>query len=98
MDDSAMTVYSMLCADLGRSPSTIPSELRDYMEMKIEAARQRLIEAGITPDASNAAQLDLWTMYAGYLYRRRDSDGEMPRSLRLALNDAKAGLPMEGGS
>lgn len=82
-------VYNLLCTDLGRSPAQVPENVRDYMLGRIDAARARLKQAGVDVDDGEDDTLDLWMMYASYLYRRRDSDAAMPRSLRLALNDAK---------
>lgn len=87
--DNREVVYKLLCTDLGRSPAQVPEDVRDYMLSRIDAARARLEKDGVNVDSGEADALDLWVMYAAYLYRRRDSDAAMPRSLRLALNDAK---------
>lgn len=83
------TIYARLCVDLGRTAEKIPQGVADYMRGRIDAARERLAEDGVDVEAGGAAMEDLWVMYAAYLYRRRDSNEGMPRSLRLALNDAK---------
>lgn len=89
MDEHKNTIYALLCTDLGRKAASVPDDVKTYMEEKIAAAYERLEEDGVDMSNVTAARRDLWTMYAAYLYRRRDSSESMPRSLRLALNDAK---------
>lgn len=89
MDEHKATVFAFLCADLGRKAAAVPEEIKAYMDNKIEAAYERLVEDGVDMSDMTASRLDLWAMYAAYLYRRKDSNEAMPLSLRLALNDAK---------
>ena len=89
MEEHKATAFAFLCADLGRKESALPEEIKAYMDNKIEAAYERLVEDGVDMSDMTASRLDLWAMYAAYLYRRKDSNEAMPPSLRLALNDAK---------
>ena len=80
---------ALLMTDLGYMADGVPQVVKEFIESKLDAAAERIKEMGISLDADNAAHRDLWVGYAAYLYRHRDTDRPMPRSLRLAINDAK---------
>lgn len=82
-------VYRLVCANLGRIPETLPESVRDNILQVIDAAESRLAMAGTPVNNEDAVARELWVMYALYLYRHKDGSEEMPRSLRLAINDAK---------
>lgn len=86
---------ALLYTDLGFRKETIPEEVQDYIESRLDAAALRLEKAGIPNPESDVSVMDLWVMYAAYLYRHRNSDKTMPLSLRLALNDAKVSTAVE---
>lgn len=90
------TVFKFLCADLGRKAGSVPDDVKTYMDNKIASAYERLVEDGVDMSDVTASRLDLWAMYAAYLYRRKDSNEAMPLSLRLALNDAKVASITKG--
>lgn len=89
MESYLPTALAFLCSDLGYKTASLSTELRAYMEAKLAAAWERLEADGVSMAEPQGAVMDLWVMYAAWLYRRRDSDLPMPRVLRLALNDAK---------
>lgn len=89
MDTYLTTALAFLCTDLGYKSASLPTELQEYMEAKLASAYERLEAGGVSMAEPQGATMDLWVMYAAWLYRRRDSDLPMPRVLRLALNDAK---------
>ena len=96
MPDNKELAFKRLCIDLGRTEVSLTEEVKDYIRSKLDAAAARLVKAGIDLNDGEADTLDLWIMYAAYLYRRRDSNETMPMSLRLALNDAKVAAATKG--
>ena len=83
------TVLTLLCTDLGFRKDTMPKEVETLVSHTLDAAAARLEKAGIVDPAATADGVDLWVMFAAYLYRHRKSSIPMPPSLRHALNDAK---------
>lgn len=82
-------VLALLCTDLGFRKETMPAEVEALVSHALDAATARLEKAGIFDPAATADGVDLWVMFAAYLYRHRKSSIPMPPSLRHALNDAK---------
>lgn len=89
MEQLKNTALALLLTDLGYTSAGIPGPVKEYISQKLDAAAERIAQMGISLEAENAAHLDLWVGYAAYLYRHRDADRPMPRSLRLAINDAR---------
>ena len=79
---------ALLKTDLGYTDDSITPEQERYLIHKLEAARARIRKSGIDLNEADYAHLDLLVSYAAYLYRRRDSNDPMPKSLRWALNNA----------
>lgn len=79
---------ALLKTDLGYTNDSITQEQEQYLIHKLEAARDDIRGAGVVLNETKPAHLDLLVSYAAYLYRRRDSNDTMPRSLRWALNNA----------
>ena len=82
---------ALLKTDLGYTDDSITPEQEQYLIYlihKLEAARARIRKSGIDLNETDYAHLDLLVSYAAYLYRRRDSNDPMPKSLRWALNNA----------
>lgn len=96
MDKS--TALSLLYADLGYCAPAVPQPVADYAVLCLDAAERRLIRAGVRDPAADASLVDLWVMFAAYLYRHRNTEKPMPPSLRLALNDAKVDGATEEGA
>lgn len=82
-------VLGLLYTNLGYKQKSIPDDVKTFIESQLTAADARLAKAGVDISSSDDDVKNLRVMYAAYLYRHRDSDKPMPRSLRLALNDAK---------
>ena len=91
-------VLALLYTNLGYKQKSIPDDVKAFIESQLAAADARLINDGVDISSTAADITDLRVMYAAYLYRHRDSDKPMPRSLRLALNDAKVAAATIGGA
>lgn len=91
-------VLAMLYTNLGYKQKSIPDDVKAFISSQLAAADARLVKIGVNIESTDADVTDLRVMYAAYLYRHRDSDKPMPRSLRLALNDAKVAAATIGGA
>lgn len=69
--------------DLGISTDAFDSRLTQYLG----AAAGEIAREGATLDTDSATDNHLITMYAAWLWRRRDNMEGMPRMLRYALNN-----------
>ena len=96
MEKLKEAALALLMTDLGYMVDSVPQVVKDLIASKLDAAAERIKEMGINLEADNAAHRDLWVGYAAYLYRHRDTDRPMPRSLRLAINDAKVAAATKG--
>lgn len=63
-----------------------PDALDDYLFTLIGAAKERIASYGITLDVNAYSDTHLIVQYASYLYRLRNSNEGMPRSLQYALH------------
>lgn len=90
-------VLARLYTNLGYKQKSVPDDVKAFIESQLDSADARLMQAGVNISSSAADVENLRVMYAAYLYRHRDSDKPMPRSLRLALNDAKVATATVGG-
>lgn len=78
-------LLTMLKTDLGILSSTVYDDrLLSCLISAREAIRQ---EGAATIDPGNPLDAQLIVMYAGWLWRKRDSMEGMPRMLRYALNN-----------
>ena len=79
------TMLEMLKVDLGISTTAYDNRLRQYLT----AARDAIEIEGITidADAPTVSDSNLIVMYAGWLWRKRDTAEGMPRMLRWQLNN-----------
>ena len=77
------TMLEMLKIDLGITTTAYDSRLRQFLTSASEAIR---IE-GITLDSDETSDMNLVVMYAGWLWRKRDTAEGMPRMLRWQLNN-----------
>ena len=79
------TMLEMLKVDLGISTTAYDNRLRQYLT----SARDAIKIEGITIDEDEPTVSDsnLIVMYAGWLWRKRDSAEGMPRMLRWQLNN-----------
>lgn len=91
-------ILARVCVNLGYPcdpPVVVLTDIRDT----IAAARLRLArEMGIVVNEEDPGDADLLVAFSLYRYRHRDSDREMPRSLRLDLNDRKVATAAGGGA
>ena len=77
-------ILAILKVDLQLSTNAID----DYLSTLIEAAKSYITTEGIQLDENDVGDNNLVVMYAAYLYRkRRESNAQMPRMLRWALNN-----------
>lgn len=59
----------------------------EYLTQLIEVSTREIEREGVELDTSQIDDVNLIVMYASYLYRKRNTDGPMPRMLRYALNN-----------
>lgn len=59
----------------------------EYLTQLIEVSTREIGREGVVLDTSQIDDVNLIVMYASYLYRKRNTDGPMPRMLRYALNN-----------
>lgn len=81
MNENAM--LEMLKIDLGISTTAYDSRLRQFLT----AASVAIEIEGITIDTDDVSDCNLIVMYAGWLWRKRDTTEGMPRMLRWQLNN-----------
>lgn len=85
------TLLSMLKIDLGITTTAYDERLTQYIESaKTEIAREGAVIGETVDDAQ------LVVMYAGWMWRRRDTGEGMPRMLRYALNNKVFSKKMVG--
>lgn len=63
------------------------SAWNEYLTQLIEVSKREIEREGIELYTSDVDDVNLIVMYASYLYRKRNTDGPMPRMLRYALNN-----------
>lgn len=79
------TMLTMLKTDLGIRTSTA-YDVR--LNQLLTAAQQAIRDEGASDlDASDPLDMQIIVMYAAWLWRKRDNMPEMPRMLRLSLNN-----------
>lgn len=87
-----LDMLEMLKVDLGIVTSAYDTRLTQY----ISYAKQSIMKEGAVLDLSSVADMQLVVMYAGWLWRRRDTGEGMPRMLRYALNNKVLGGKANG--
>ena len=80
-------ILAMLKIDIGfRSSGN--TAIDDRLLQIIKASEQYIIKEGATTlNRSNIDDAQLIVMYAAWLWRRRDTQEDMPRMVRYALNN-----------
>lgn len=81
-----MTVSTLLPGlkvDLGIRTEAYDDRLRAYLTFAVRA----IYEEGINLQDGDPQDMQLVQMYAGWLWRRRDTGEGMPRMIRYALNN-----------
>ena len=89
MTDTA--ILEMLKVDLGISTTAYDSRLTQY----VTSAKAEITREGITLDLTKIDDCTLVIMYAGWLWRKRESGEGMPRMIRYALNNRLFSEKME---
>lgn len=77
------TMLEMLKVDLGISTTAYDARLTSY----IQSAKIAIKTEGIDIDESIISDANLIITYAGWLWRKRDTNEGMPRMLRWQLNN-----------
>lgn len=81
--DTTQTALEMVKVDLGiKNAIAYDSRLTQY----IEASKSAIIREGATL-SDEVEDVQLVAMYAGWLWRKRDTGEGMPRNLRWMLNN-----------
>lgn len=76
-------LLTSLKIDLGITTTAYDSRLAEYLQAAVEAIE---IE-GVDLDIDAIGDANLVVMYAGWLWRKRDTGEGMPRMVRYALNN-----------
>ena len=76
-------LLAMLKVDLGITTTAYDTRLTQY----INSAKEMIGTEGVTLDTTDMEDAQLVVMYAGWLWRKRDSGDAMPRMLRYTLNN-----------
>ncbi len=96
---ASLTAFAMLCTDLGHVPSGVSPELRQLLELKLDAAAAELQEdAGITIDESRRKDLELLVLYARWLYTGRVNQAPMPWMLQRRIHNRQVAQATGGGA
>lgn len=81
-NETTQAVLSMVKVDLGIKATAYDTRLQQYVEFSKKAINRE----GATLSA-DVEDMQLVAMYAGWLWRKRDTGDGMPRNLRWALNN-----------
>ena len=77
------TMLQMLKIDLGITTTAYDERLTTYLT----SAKDAITKEGITLDDSIVSDGNLVVMYAAWMWRKRDTNENMPRMLRWQLNN-----------
>ena len=91
-------ILAMLKIDIGFS-SNGATKIDDRLKQLISVAEKNIISEGAsTLDRNNIDDVQLIVMYAAWLWRRRDTQDDMPRMVRYAINNRVFAEKMVSGS
>ena len=76
-------VLEMVKVDLGIRVTAYDQRLTQY----VETAQKAIIREGVKTLSDDVEDKQLVAMYAGWLWRKRDTGDGMPRNLRWMLNN-----------
>lgn len=76
-------VLEMVKVDLGIRVTAYDQRLTQY----VETAQKAIIREGVKTLSDDVEDMQLVAMYAGWLWRKRDTGDGMPRNLRWMLNN-----------
>lgn len=84
INTTTATCLTMVKTDLGIMTATAyDARLTQY----IEAAKSAIVREGVSTLSDEVEDVQLVAMYAGWLWRKRDTGEGMPRNLRWMLNN-----------
>ena len=86
-------LLKVLKVDLGITTNAFDERLEQY----IETAKAEIEREGAKLDLSVMDHCSVVTMYAAWMWRRRDTGDGMPRMVRYALNNLVFGQKMAEG-
>lgn len=95
MPETLSTEMSMLQVDLGLINA--PNPVNTYLQQCLDAAEAQINDKGVFLDKSCIDDVFLLVSYAAWLYRRRDSNFGMPRSLEYQLRNRHVAAHTGGG-
>lgn len=82
--DTTQTALEMVKVDLGiKNAIAYDNRLTQY----IGAAKSAIVREGVATLSDEVEDVQLVAMYAGWLWRKRDTGEGMPRNLRWMLNN-----------
>lgn len=91
-------ILAMLKIDIGFS-SNGATKIDDRLKQLISVAEKNIISEGAsTLNRNNIDDVQLIVMYAAWLWRRRDTQDDMPRMVRYAINNRVFAEKMVSGS
>lgn len=91
-------ILAMLKIDIGFS-SNGATKIDDRLKQLISVAEKNIISEGaLTLNRNNIDDVQLIVMYAAWLWRRRDTQDDMPRMVRYAINNRVFAEKMVSGS
>lgn len=76
-------VLEMVKVDLGIRVTAYDQRLTQY----VESAQKAIVREGVKTLSDDVEDMQLVAMYAGWLWRKRDTGDGMPRNLRWMLNN-----------
>ena len=80
---TTITVRDMVKVDLGIKATVYDERLTQY----VESAKKAIVREGVATLSDDIEDMQLVVMYAGWLWRKRDTGDGMPRNLRWMLNN-----------
>lgn len=80
---TTINVRDMVKVDLGIKVTAYDDRLTQY----VEAAKKAIVREGVATLSDDIEDMQLVAMYAGWLWRKRDTGDGMPRNLRWMLNN-----------
>lgn len=83
----AADLLNLLAAELDMH--SLPEQRKSQLQSYLDVAAERILEKGITLDASNSEDVHLQVEYAAWLFRRRRQEASklMPEYLRTDIHD-----------
>ena len=83
----ASDLLNLLAAELDMH--SLPEQRKSQLQSYLDVAAERILEKGITLDASNSEDVHLQVEYAAWLFRRRRQEASklMPEYLRTDIHD-----------